>query len=735
MTFQSTIWLLVPAVLVPLLVLFYIITEQAAKKRMAKFVGASVLGKLASSYSPAKRNARATLMVLVILFGCLSLARPQMGHSYREEKRRGVDFVIALDVSKSMLAEDIKPNRLERSKLAILDLLERTKGDRVGLVAFAGSAFLQCPLTLDYDAFRQTLESITPEILSTQGTDIAGALLEAESSFAKDNNHKVVVMITDGEDLEAEGILQAKKAQEAGLTVYTVGVGSAEGELIPVDDGKGQRDWLRDPEGNVVRTKLDEDTLKQIAVASLGAYVPLGPTGEGLQFVYEQCLALVPDQERETHMQKVPVERYQWPLALAVLCWMVHSLLGTRRQKLPPAGNAALALLVFGSTIFPAPLDAIGYDKGKSLAKKGEFDQARSYFEKKLEENPNSPLLLYNLGICKLKMGDHAGADEAFSKALESEKEDTGFQSSIYEARAMNRFKLGESVQWRDPVKALELWKDSQFDFSSAKTLEAQQDGERAGSLGKNLSVVGQKARQYSYNQAVQSYREANYTGAMEGFQQALGLSSEEQRDEIHYNLGNSGYKAGEVLLGQNPQETVKFWENALQSYEDAIAARGKEPFPQAQKNKEILKKRLEELKKQQEQNGQEGDGEDQEEKDKQQKDQQGDKKEDSQDSKSGDQGQKEQQQEGKEGKEDGQEQKQSDQKEGKEGNESEQAKKGDQKEGEEPQQQQAMGRMTQEQAKQLLQQLRSFERKLPLGNLENIRKKELKDDRKGRSW
>ena len=158
MNFDSIIWLFVLALFVPLLVLFYFFSERRAWKKLSQFAGSSILQQLTDSYSPILRNTKSFLIVLVVVLACLALARPQLGHTYREEKRRGIDFIIALDVSRSMLAEDIKPNRLQRAKFAILDLLDRTEGDRVALLAFAGSAFLQCPLTLDYDAFRQTLD-------------------------------------------------------------------------------------------------------------------------------------------------------------------------------------------------------------------------------------------------------------------------------------------------------------------------------------------------------------------------------------------------------------------------------------------------------------------------------------------------------------------------------------------------------------------------------------------------
>lgn len=297
----------------------------------------------------------------------------------------------------------------------------------------------------------------------------------------------------------------------------------------------------------------------------------------------------------------------------------------------------------------------------------------------------------------------------------------------------MSRFQQGEALQNEDPAKAVELWRDSQFDFSSAKTLEKKPEGERAQELLANQSMVEKKARKFAYDHAVRNYREQNYSGALEGFQQALELSSPGQRDEIHYNMGNSGYKIGDLLLEQNPQDAVKVWENALKAYDEAIASRADEPFPQAEKNRDILKKRLEELKQQQQQQKDDKgeDGEEEGDKEQQQEGDQGDGNE--QEGEGSEKGQKDQQDQAqKEGGEDKNGNPQGQPEE--EGKESEQAKKGERKEGGEEESQVA-GRMTREQARQLLEQLRAYERKLPLGNLENIRKKEIKDDRKGRSW
>jgi Ca-activated chloride channel family protein len=751
MSFDSITWLGVLAVAVPLLVLFYVITERGAWKRLSQFAGSEILQQLTDSYSPFLRNMKAFLIILVVVLGCLALARPQLGHTYREEKRRGIDFIIALDVSRSMLAEDIKPNRLQRAKFAILDLLDKTEGDRVALLAFAGSAFLQCPLTLDYDAFRQTLDSVDTGLLATQGTDIAGAILEAQGSFAEDENQKILVMISDGEDLEAEGVLQARKAGEAGITIYTVGVGSSDGELIPFTPKGGVRDWLRDPQGELVRTKLDETALRQIAVATNGAYVPLGASGQGLNYVYEHGLSLVPEEDREAHLRKLPTERYQWPLAFAVCCLLVEMLLGTRRMArsgvaVAGAGTrlAVLAMLaLLGLT--PGTVDAYTFGGGKSLYKKGKYKEAREHFQKEVGKVPDSAVNHYNLGAAHLRTGEYDSAVESLSKALELEREDPEFQSDVYESRGFVRFHHGEAaLREDDPARAVELWTQGVLDYGSALSLHEKQD-ERYGELQRNLRLFQGKIQDLSYRNGVQHYRDGEFTASIEAFNEVLKEADKANRDEVLYNLANSRFRLGEQQLKENPKKTVENWEQALKDYASAIEARDDSSFVKAEKNQEIVRKRLEALKEQMQQNPEQNqdnkddqDSQNKEDKNKAKSQQNQDSKEKNKDNPSKskeDQNKEQASSKGEDSKEKGEPEKAKP----RDGQEEKAGKAGEQKEGEKPesgQQTQAIpGRMTQEQAMQLLEQLRGFERKLPLGNLENIRRKDRNDGREGRNW
>ena len=196
--------------------LFFFATERRAWARLGDFAASGLLQRLVQSHSRRRLWIKNTLLLAVLLMVFISLARPQWGANWEKAETRGIDIMIALDTSRSMLAEDISPNRLERSKLAILDLLDEVKGDRIGLIAFAGNAFLQCPLTLDYQAFRQTLAAVDTETIPVGGTDVAAAIDEAEAYFEKSGNDRLLILITDGEDLEASGVQRAREAAAKG---------------------------------------------------------------------------------------------------------------------------------------------------------------------------------------------------------------------------------------------------------------------------------------------------------------------------------------------------------------------------------------------------------------------------------------------------------------------------------------------------------------------------------------
>lgn len=430
--FEQTMWLIaIPIALVIIGLLFYA-NSRGRKELVRKFASDRLVKNLLESYSAARNKLKRILVVLGIIILITAMARPIVGYDWQETKTKGIDILFALDSSRSMLAEDIKPNRLDRAKFAILDFIEELEGDRVGLVAFAGEAFLQCPLTLDYNAFRQSLEAVDTDIIATGGTDIARAINESESAFQDDNNYKIIVLITDGEDLEESGVERAREAAANGVTIYSVGVGTPEGELIPIRNRFGRVDYLRDSDGKAVQTKLDEATLSEIAEVTDGFYVPLGPTGYGLEQVYEAGLESIPEQELAAQLERSGIERFQWPLGLAIILLAWEPLIGTRRRFIRKRMANAINLSVLFGTI---GLVLVSTDsKAQEVPEaSGEVEPVQKSEEETapeeiaVEENEAERLirmedarLSYNHGVSLYRDDDYAAAIKAFEKALET---------------------------------------------------------------------------------------------------------------------------------------------------------------------------------------------------------------------------------------------------------------------------------------------------------------------------
>lgn len=307
------------------------------RRRLAlqRFAEARLLPALVPELDERRQRFRAALSVATVLLLALALAGPQWGFHWQEVRREGVDVIVALDTSRSMLATDVKPNRLARAKLAITDLVRELQGDRVGLVAFAGTAFVQCPLTVDYGAFAESLRAVHVGIIPRGGTALAAAIDTALDAFeARQGKHEALVLITDGEDHEGDVAAAAKRAAEHGVKIYTVGIGTTGGELIPA--GSGERDgFLKDRQGNVVKSRLDETSLQQIATDSGGAYVHGEGPDLGLALLYRDYIARMEKRELHTAMQRRYEERFQWPLLIAVLLLVAEPLVGDRRRRAP----------------------------------------------------------------------------------------------------------------------------------------------------------------------------------------------------------------------------------------------------------------------------------------------------------------------------------------------------------------------------------------------------------------
>jgi Ca-activated chloride channel family protein len=301
------------------------------RKHLAQIAAPEFVRELTASHSPARRSLKNALLVLAVAGVGLALARPQWGEREDAGYLLGQDLVFVLDCSRSMLAGDVSPSRLQRAKLAIWDYVQHHGRGRLGLVAFAGQAFLQCPLTFDYGAFQEALTAIDDKTIPVPGTDLGRGLDEGFRALDRSERLKLLVLLTDGEDLEKGGVRMAESLARKGVVVFTVGVGTAAGAQIEMLNEQGRLELVRDRKGEVVRSRLDEQTLRAIAQATGGSYFPLGPLGEGLAKVRLAIQGLNPT-TGSAPGRKLGVDRFHWPLAAVLVLLVAESLLGTRRR-------------------------------------------------------------------------------------------------------------------------------------------------------------------------------------------------------------------------------------------------------------------------------------------------------------------------------------------------------------------------------------------------------------------
>ncbi len=312
----------------------YLFSRRRRKAQLHKFADSTLWPHVLSSFDPQKQLLGELFVLAALILVIIALLRPQWGFHEEEVTRRGVDIFIAVDVSKSMLAQDLLPSRLERSKMAVEDLVSQLKGDRVGLIAFAGSAFVQCPLTVDYDSFLQTVEDLDVNLIPRGGTDIESAIEEARRSFnaGSESVNKVLIIITDGETHEGDPVAAAEKAARENITIHTIGVGTAAGDLVRVVDEQGEGSFLKNKEGDVVKSRLNEDLLKNIAFKAQGVYVKATPTQFGLDLVYHNKISAMEIKDVEGQTEKRYTERYQIPLALALVLLLAELFRGDKKR-------------------------------------------------------------------------------------------------------------------------------------------------------------------------------------------------------------------------------------------------------------------------------------------------------------------------------------------------------------------------------------------------------------------
>jgi Ca-activated chloride channel family protein len=442
------LWLLL---LVPVLALLVWRRERRRRAALAAFAESDLLPRLAPDVAPRRRGVREGLRLVALALLVIALAGPRWGSRWEEVRREGVDLLIALDTSRSMLATDVKPNRIERARLAILDLVTKLRGDRVGLVAFAGAAFLECPLTLDYGAFAASLNATGVGTIPRGGTNLAAAIETSLDAFeARQGRYEALIVITDGESTEGEWEEAAEKSAELGVRIYTVGIGTAAGELIPAE-GSGET-WVKDREGQVVKSRLDETTLQEIALATRGAYVHGAGASLGLEAIFDDHIAKMERRELQTTLQRRFENRFQIPLAVALLLLLLEPMVGERRR-------AATAVLVLLTLAAPAGVSADQISEGNRLYHEGKYDEAAQQYGDALVDSPGSPLLRFNLAAAQYKLGRFEDAVKSLEQIEPSR--DAAFDARVAYNLGNSLFRQGELRSSWNAREALPLYESA----------------------------------------------------------------------------------------------------------------------------------------------------------------------------------------------------------------------------------------------------------------------------------
>jgi|GEM_PF-217251 len=487
MTFLTPIWLYFGGALLALAALGFALSYRRRKTLLKEFASEKLLPLLSSNVSGAKIILKHALVWFAILFIVLALARPQYGYKWQETKTKGIDIIFALDASKSMLAEDVKPNRLDRAKLSILDMLDKLNGDRIGLVAFSGQAFLQCPLTLDYDAFKMSLEAVDTNVIQRGGTNIAAAIDEAQSAFAQSTNNKIIILLSDGEELEASAVAKAARVAEDGVKIYTLGVGLNNGEPLPVRDFYGRIDYVKDENGKLVTSKLNEGVLREIAEKTGGFYSNLSESG--MEKIYEDGIKPLPQAELSSRMRHMAIERFQIPLGAAIILLVLESLVGTRKFFAERARRRAAKNALLGIAIVCALLPNIAKSQGQTpqlnqdpqaaaqspLQKAMDDNGVKSPSDLKLPATPPAPVLpespnaadFYNAALQSYQDGDYAAAKGLNLRALENSA-DLKLHPKIFFNTAVADYTAAKKAFEKSPSSAEAAKKISQ-NISAAK--------------------------------------------------------------------------------------------------------------------------------------------------------------------------------------------------------------------------------------------------------------------------
>jgi len=453
-------------VALPLLALLFYTLIIWKKKIRARIGDPTLVGQLIKNFSPLQFGIKATLALLALAAVVMGAANFQRPGAMQNIKRQGVDVMLVLDVSKSMLARDIKPSRLEKAKQLLIRLNDKLENDRIGLVLFAGRAYLQMPLTTDHGAARMYIQDASPDIVPTQGTVIAEALKMANTSFnSKERKYKAILLVSDGEDHDPDALNVAKTLAANGVMVNTVGIGSPEGSPI-VDPTTGE--LKKDEQGNTVISKLNEAELQQLADVTHGHYIRLDNVDDALITQSQQLEGVEKNALRDTEF--IDYKSYfQWFLGIALVLLLVEYFLPERRRQQPGMGAPERAVLraFIGVLVMGASLSSSAQTQNQSgnaqirsgnrYYKKKQLDQSQQQYEEAVRKAPDNPTANYNLGNAQFRKNNYADAANSYNNSVEHSGDDKAMQEKgLYNkgVALIKQKKLQESIEaWKEALK------------------------------------------------------------------------------------------------------------------------------------------------------------------------------------------------------------------------------------------------------------------------------------------
>jgi Ca-activated chloride channel family protein len=573
------LWLVL--LVVPPLIFFLWWAWRKRQELITQFISARLLGALKVGVSPSRQKWRMVLLVAAVTCLTLSLARPQWGYSWEEAKQRGLDIIVAIDTSNSMLAEDVPPNRLARAKLAALDLMRHAKTDRLGLIAFAGDAFLTCPLTLDDAAFGQSVDALDTHAISQGGTAVAEAINTAREAFKEEaENHKALVIFTDGEDHDGGAVKAAETAAKEGMRIYTIGIGSPDGELLRIRDEHGRTDYIRDDDGNPVKSKLNETLLGQIASAAGGFYLPLrGTTTMDTLYDHPRGLGSLPKATNSSKLLRQYHERYHWPVAFAIILLIVEMFLPDRklRRAQSAASSGSLAQAAEAAAVIlliVLPMTALaGPGRAQRDYDQGRYQDALKDYQELLDAKKDDPRLHFNAGAAAYQGRQLDEAAKQFNDALISP--DLQLQERAYYNLGNTYFRMGQRPPpggaggmvpaGQDLEATKKNWEQALQHYESALKLNPLDDDAKfnRGLVQRRLEELKKQQQQQQQNQSNKSDDKQDQNKNQQNQQSKNDQNKDkqqqqQQQDQKQDSQANSGQKQDNQKPDQKQEQSAE---------------------------------------------------------------------------------------------------------------------------------------------------------------------------------